>query len=273
MRELIRHKNPFLVVLTLWPIVALAGILGGIAGLQYASLQPPVYRAAAQFAAGLNFDRDPPLRQREQDLAEGKVATFLRSDSVLADVEKALLDAKLISEGEDFSGDFILERRISDWYFAVYHYDPVIAAFAANAWAEAAQDAFRKARFHALKAELLEAQIERVQIRLLNLQDYGFDSNVGIEGIENLERRERELEEALETELELSHGVESFFSLEWTARASIPTEPVVYGRGRLAIGGAMAGIGLAVVGLMVFSIGRETPITRQGRTDTSSETS
>jgi hypothetical protein len=215
-------------------------------------MQPPVYRAAAVFAAGLNFDRDPPLRQREQDLAEGKIAGFMRSENVLEEVEKALLETDFMSEAGSIEGKLRIERRLADWYFIVYDRDPARAAFIANTWAEAAQKAYLEARRHALRANMLEAQIERLQIRLLDLYQKNPGSSAIVREIESLERRKGELQEALETELELSHGVESFFSFEWTVRATATGEPVIFGRGRLIVGGAMAGMGMAVAALMII---------------------
>ena len=54
-----------------WYVVAMAGIVGGVAGLLYSLAQPPVFDAFAVLTVALNFDLTQPLSQYDKDLAQG----------------------------------------------------------------------------------------------------------------------------------------------------------------------------------------------------------
>jgi len=234
-----------------WPLIVIFGIIGALFGYEFSIRNPPLYEAIAVMSFGLNFDREPPLRQREQDLAEGKIVGYLSSDEVLQtaldNFVPPLSTNNHIPSISEFKSQIRLVRRISQWELTVTNQDPYLAAELANAWAVSAEMNLWEAYAHALRAVDLQTQLGQVQSELANLKaESSKDPNIK-ESIKQLEDVSSDLESELQTDLKLSHGVVSFISFEFTNRASVPAEPVTHGVGSLILSGNLLGILTGVV--------------------------
>lgn len=244
-----------------WLIVFVFGILGALLGYGFSLRNPPLYEAMAVMSFGLNFDREPPFRQREQDLAEGKIVGYLSSDEVLQtaldNFVPPLSTNNHITSISEFKSQIRLVRRISQWELTVTNQDPYLAAELANAWAVSAERNFWEAYAHALRAVDLQTQLDQIQSELANLKaESSQDPNIK-ESIKQLEDVSADLESELQTDLTLSHGVVSFISFEFTNRASVPAEPVTHGVGSIILSGNLLGI---LAGLILSFVIQLRPI-------------
>ncbi len=253
----IRLRNIFDEVIRFWPVMVVAGLMGAFLGYVLSQSMPPLYEAKAILSFGLNYDREPPLRQREQDLAEGKVAGFVASDEILQAALDELAGSdrqsseKTLPTLEELKSQVQLVRKISHWELFVVNQNPGLAAELANAWSSSAERGLWDAYTHALRAETLQTQLDQIQIELVELEVNPYPSLDDEQSIKKLLVKTERLQSQLQNELDLSHGVVSFVSFEITNLASVPVDPSTRGVGSLVFAGNMlgflAGIFLALV--------------------------
>lgn len=250
-------KQVLIQVIQRWPVIAFFGILGAVFGYMFSLRNPPRYEAVAVVSYGLNFDRDPPIGQREQDLAEGKVLGYLSSDEVLqaaiAYLSPSSSTGKQLPSFEELRSIIRLERKRSHWEMIVTHEDPILAFILANAWASTAEQAFWNAYTHALRAVDLQTQLDQIEMQLASLKnDPAPDSN-NMSEIERLEHLVPQQELIIRDELKLSQGVVTFVSFNVDNNAIIPTEPVIRQVGTLVLSGAVIGIIAGLLYIIVAS--------------------
>jgi len=236
-----------------WPLIILLALAGFGFAYLYANQHPPQYEAHVKASFGLNYDRDTPLRQREQDLAETKVIQYLVSEEMIAEA-LLNLDADLQSDESHYAlpemnTTIRLERRISDFVLIVVGEEPEFILALANAWAEVIEQAFPVAYSHALQANAIEQQIKIANYGIVQMNASNVPPAENDVTISQTERLIEELVERLAQEIELSHGVASFISFEINSDAYLYEVPVTYGRAGLLFSGT--GIGI-LTGLLVI---------------------
>ena len=256
----IRLKSVFDEFIRLWPIVVLFALVGAFTGYLLSKSLPPLYEAKAVLSFGLNYDRDPPLRQREQDLAEGKIAGFVTSDEIL---RTALDELENLHPSEDqlpslgtFRSQIQLVRKISRWELSVIDPDPTLAAMLANAWLSSTERGLWEAYTHALRADGLQVQLDQVQAELATLQSNPSSSQENSQSIEDLLVKAEELQTSLQTELDLSHGVVTFVSFEAINQADVPVGAARHDVGSRVFSGGMLGM---LIGFLLAYITRLFP--------------
>lgn len=236
-----------------WYVVAVAGIIGGVAGLFYSLAQPPIFDAFAILTVALNFDLTQPLNQYDKDLAQGKVAGVVVADLVW---EQALQKVGIqpMSQGNDpgTSNPVLghrLERKGTRWEFVVSGPDPIIAAQVANAWAAGGEATLAEARGHAFEAMGLQVRLDQLLNELSALEG---DPSAEAEQIEQLEQVTHQLQSRIQYELDEAQGVATFVSFDLTNEAVAPQEPASRGRGQIVLAGTALGF---LLGIALVSVG------------------
>ena len=231
-----------------WYVVAMAGIIGGVAGLLYSSAQPPVFDAFAVLTVALNFDLTQPLSQYDADLAQGKVAGVVVADLVWEQaLQKAAIQPMPQPNDPGTSNPVLghrLERKGTRWEFTVSSHDPAIAARVANAWAAGGEATLAEAQQHAFEARNLQVRLDRL---LSDLADMEADPGVGKEQLEPLVKAANRLQSRIQEELEAAQGVASFISFDLTSEAAPPDRPATRGRGQIVLAGTAIGSLVGVV--------------------------
>lgn len=235
-----------------WPILVGFGLLGALLAYGLSFRFPPTYEAKAILSFGLNYDRNPPLEQRERDLAEGKVVGLLTSDDVLSTTIRDVsndVDAPSPEQLQDLRGRIRLIRKLSRWELIVEDESPDNATILANAWAEASENAFWQLIPHALRAEDLQTQLDPLEFRLAELAtaDNAADQT---EEILAIEERITLLEAKILEEIELGKGLASFTSLNVSNLANTPSNPITRDVRLLVVAGSIIGI---LIGLVLLS--------------------
>jgi capsular polysaccharide biosynthesis protein len=238
------------VIFSRWYIMVILMVLGGLSGLLFHYLQPPIYEATAGITINLYFDKRE-LTQYEADTAlnaAGAIISSTRfSDTFLEELQNrgfSLQDTSRIQKNSS------IDALQSVWDLHVRDTDPEAAAEYANLWATIAEQTLNDALVHALLAEQLQNQINSLQSCLPPLTPIP-DPPIVVEACHSyslddihtaLQSRATEMAE----EQHLSQGILSITSISLNHSAAVPAEPVLYGQGNLVLAGACIGFFLSL---------------------------
>ncbi len=138
-----------------WKIVMFASI-GGLLGLGFTFIQPPVYQAEATFHASIDFT-EINFEGLVGEYGHPVVFTQYDEDLALQVVERVLLakrpDAQAFARTLDPSIDYHsfmrnkqIQRYLARWHLRYRHKDPAIAQAIVNYWSDIGMEALREAQ-------------------------------------------------------------------------------------------------------------------------------
>jgi uncharacterized protein involved in exopolysaccharide biosynthesis len=244
-------KTFFDLLLHQWPILVGLALLGGIIGFLLSYTLPPIYESKAIMAVGLDFDRDPPVEEKEQDRAESKVSALIQSDAVLEETLELLHQDSSIEFQlpalEELSSLVQVRKYFSHWHLAISHEDPVLVTEIVNVWAVVAEDALWEAYSHAQSALRLQEQLDGLQSRLEDLIVQANSKPEITEQIVELEESILQLEQDIRNEVQLSQGVVTSLTFNLTNAAQLPDQPKTRARGDLILAGSFLGLLAGIV--------------------------
>lgn len=129
-------------LINLWWIVALAAILGGIAGFIIHQLHPPIYEATATYVVTIDLYRFPikdireDMLQYNEDLALNTTKAILLSTEVLDEVVIKLSNLGLSEPTNIILKNYTIERKHDLWELRYRDENPRKAQIVVNVWAE-----------------------------------------------------------------------------------------------------------------------------------------
>ena len=228
-----------------WVLVLMAAIAGGIVGLGLSEIRPPRYQAIAALGIGIDYGRTLRLDPLTERKALNRVRSLLLSDDTLQGAISLMDDSV---EGDEGLADLsILRQRIrlgekgGRWELAVVSEHPDLAAIAANAWADSALSALETAVLHAWRVAELQGMLFDVGCRLepmqVDIELVVWRCEEGSVPSEPMRISAEALEEATQ-----SRGILPAISFSMLERAFPPTQPVLWGRGLMALSGALIGL-------------------------------
>jgi len=221
-------------------------LLGALLGGVLSVLTPPVYRATAVLAIGVDYGRSQWLDEDADRLVMGRVQELILSDQVLAEVLEGTAAGS--SGGQDGPGS-VAELRNgmrlvwvdNRWELSFVGQDPQQAASIANQWARVSIEQLGAAWEHAWRVAELQSLYFRVFCRPQSVAgESGGTLWVCDEG--EPAGIPPDLPQALLVEIENSHGIIPALSFSWEARASPPSEPEGGHRTGRIIGGMLTGL-------------------------------
>jgi uncharacterized protein involved in exopolysaccharide biosynthesis len=231
-----------------WWLIALLTVWGGLIGWVYHTTRPPLYEAQAVFYISIDYTRTGQLTQFEQDQALWGAVEVIRSDPVVRQVVTRARSEGLAIEVRDLRLRSHFERKQSRWFLRIRDPDPRTAATLTNLWAEAGFAALTEAHLAALQAQSLH-QYRSSLATCLQLATEIQDPNnpckaLAIPAIQAaLEQANADLSE----QLLASRGVLPAIVLDLPETATIPREPVQFGRNSLVMIGGLIGFIVGVV--------------------------
>jgi len=249
-----------------WWIMVLLVSGGGIGGLVFHKVIPPVYEAKAVLEVNIDVSQYC-LPQYEADRALSIVSMLINSP----DVKQAVVN-QAQSSGQPvtltrFQQSSVLEIRRSIMEMRVRDQNPVAAAVLANLWAEIAYDRLIQAQEHAIKANRLQQQLTGW---LMCLPGYvtptpgsstsqilvvpscqilvvpSWNEKCENYTTEKIEEVQSQLSAEIDTEQRQSLGVLPFLNFVLAEKASVPDQPILYGQGIFALAGAVIGLVVSV---------------------------
>jgi uncharacterized protein involved in exopolysaccharide biosynthesis len=225
----------------LWWLVALLTFLGGILGLIFHRLQPPVYEARAVITAQVDLTQTWELTELEQDQAITAVMTLFVSPPVLQQTTAEAIAQGLVIDELVYEQNLFLERRRSNLELLVRDKDPEKAAALANLWAAAAHQALLDSHTHALRAQAIR-QILYPYAGCPTPTPEGTPAGTAVclpppgEG-QDLQKLETELN----AELLASNAILPALIFDLSRPARVPRQPVALRADLLALVGALVG--------------------------------
>ena len=214
-------------------------------GLGLSEIRPPRYQAIAVLGIGIDYGRTLRLDPLTERKALNRVRGLLLSDDTLRGATRRMDDSVGGDEGLANLPELRQRIRLGEkggrWELAVVSEHPELAAIAVNAWAESGLSALETAVLHAWRIAELQGMLFDVGCRLEPRQ---VDIELVLWRCEE-ESAQFELEQISSDALEearLSRGILPALSFSILERAFPPTQPVLWGRGLMALSGAMIGL-------------------------------
>lgn len=233
---------------SLW-LVTLFTIIGGLVGLLFHRLQPPIYEAFAVIELNIDltqsdFAQEHSLTELEQDQSIAGAMGVIASQAVLdrtvavAQVQNIQLDEPNLVLGRNI----FLERKHSNQILRVRHTNPEIAAQLANLWSDQAYQSLTEAHHHATRARFLKEYLTVLE-NCPSLEPGSLDGAglCHLETYEELEAHLQSLTNELHKEMLLGKGVIPALRFDQMSGASVPTAPSSFRVNWLILSGAVIG--------------------------------
>jgi len=228
-----------------WVLVLMTAIVGGVVGLGLSEIRPPRFQAIAVLGIGIDYGRTLRLDPLTERKALNRVRGLLLSDDTLRGATRRMDDSVEGDEGLYDMSQLRKRVRLGEkggrWELSVVSARPELAAIAANAWADSALAELDTAVSHAWRVAELQSVIFEVGCRLVSGQ---VDGAAAVWSCEE-ESASSELEQInaeVIKEATQSRGILPAISFSMLERAFPPTQPILWGRGLMALSGAMIGL-------------------------------
>jgi hypothetical protein len=212
----------------------------------------------------INYGVTEELALVVEDRALSRVATLVLAnftlEKTLDEISEDIRGSRGWEMPADLRASLRLERRLAEWDLVVVDSDPQIAAQVAQKWAEATLGFFDEAVEHAWSATRLLAGGNFI----VDCEEMWEDGEpLDIWQCEAVPRNvdEENLNEKLQVEIEMSHGVLPNISYELLQSASPPVEPILWNRAWLLLSGVLVGM----VAGSILSLGFEDLAQFKGR--------
>lgn len=222
-----------------WPWISLATVAGGVLGLIASLGRSPVYRSSAVIEIGVDYNRTAPMRDLTLEQAFDRVRALLLADETLAGaIRHSGSDGRI--DVPEMRSRIRLAHRLDGWELFVDGDDPVESAALANAWAEVAVGRIEEAMTHALRAAQWQWALYQASCKLVP-GEAAPQTALWVCKSDVTEGDPASLPSSLLMEASLSHGILPIFTYSWVQHANVPPKPILWNRGALVLGGAVAG--------------------------------
>ncbi len=230
-----------------WWLIVVFMVVGASVGWVIQGVKAPLYEAEASITTSIEFTRTGQMTDIEEDYAIRIVGDVLFSERALEAVEERAGSAGLTLDRQTLLQMTTFERQNNTWIYRVRHADPRTAVQVSTWLAEAGYLAVGEALSEALSAESLARYADSL---VSCLEQSVVTSPVQADcRPENLTAIQAELDAtiaALTHHRLASQGILPAMVFSAPAAVVIPSEPVLFGRNLLMLGGALAGFLLAV---------------------------
>ncbi len=235
-----------------WWVIALAVLLGGLAGLAIHTLRPPVFEARFEVLLGLDQVGSGELERFEEDTALDAAGLILGGPETIRRVAEAAQQKGMNVQPEDLAKMATLERRRSTWMVRLRGADAQQLEALASVWLQTGFSGLEEAYGHALRADSARRALASLEACLSRTAHSS--PTEGLCGAGNLAELQAEIRRAgelLAQEQQGARGLESFMLVGSAEKAVVPPQAVANGRGALALAGALIGL---VVGVWIGQI-------------------
>lgn len=231
-----------------WWLIALLMILGGLFGILFYQLRQPVYEATVAFSMGIDYTRTGPISQYDGDHALGMAGTLISSTRIKEEVISTARENGFEIEFDSLHENSFLERKAHVWILRVQSEDPATAASLANFWAEIALRELTNAYQHALEKEKLERYgLSLVNCLEMTVSTQPISAPCQFGSMRSLQEEITLVQANIMEEKQASYNIFPGLLFGEVSKAVVPTDPVRYGRGSLALAGMVIGFTIALL--------------------------
>jgi hypothetical protein len=236
-----------------WWFMVILILLGGMAGFLAHRVRPPVYEAAGQFTASIDYVATGPLTQYDEDVALNAIGNVISSAQVLDRVVSRAAGEDIQVDRASLRKMAVVERKFTTWDVRVRDTDAGRAKRIAEIWIEEGQALLLESYSHALQAKQLSQYMTSLE-NCLGESVSSEPSSVYCNP-SRLVEIQKELERAGEQfiqERKESYGLFSGLTIGPESIPVLALGPVMYGRNQLVLAGSVIGL---LLGIWLFSIG------------------
>jgi hypothetical protein len=252
-------------VLRFWWVIALAMVVGGVAGWGVSRLSAPVYEARAGYRVTL--DEDALLVELHKTNPQAELTYEVRAPylspvglAFYTPEVRSAVEEQARAQGLDFpkegfrTGQLSLDQRRGDWTIVVRHADGQTAAKLANLWVAVADEYLQRAHAQAALAESLKLQMALVSTCFLDssLADGNQCAGTAFADPAQMQAYYQGLDRQYQDAFSASQGIGTLVSFEPSEVADSPMRPVYYNISLLMLAGAL--LGLIVGGIIVHRL-------------------
>jgi hypothetical protein len=238
-----------------WPLIALAIVLGGMAGWLASYLFTPVYEARAEIYidldSGLWAQENHPGNPVEFAIANGirPITALFYSDATIRDLLAAAREENIPLDEDTVLNTFTIQRVNMTWLMTVRSHNPQYAARLADLWVQVALPLHQAAHEHAVSAYALTVQRDALSACFdkATLSAGNACAGTSFPSLADLEPALASLDAQIAAEQESSLGLDPALTVLAGAPAAVPAEPVRDRRSWLALAGTMIGFILGIV--------------------------
>ena len=240
-----------------WPVILVAGIVGGLAGLAFGFAQPARFEAVAAVSIAIDYSRTLRMDESAERQALNRVLDLILSDATLdRAVQLTPASAKVeaeISSQEDFRDVIRVRDLRGRWELLATAMEPQTASALADAWAMAAIENAESSLLHAWRAAELQRQIFGMGC---DLKETSSGSAQWSCRRSTDEDQAELLVNSLLHEAELSHGLIPALSVSLLEAASPAKDTSSESEAVYALAGTIAGLaaGTLLVASRAFSV-------------------
>jgi uncharacterized protein involved in exopolysaccharide biosynthesis len=235
--------------LRFWWVVATCMALGGLIGFAFSSARSPLYEANAVYQVAFDKARAPDAKYLDIEAAKQAAMDIMFSTAVQKRVSDTLKAQGIEFPSSDFgNGRVTVQRMNNRWLLTVRSENAQDAAAIANAWAAAAIAPLDAAYSHAVKVEALEQQIASLKdcFAAGDLASGNACAGTAYNTRADLDAQVAELNSSLSAEQVASGGLVAALTLASSRPATLPSQPIYFGRNTLVLAGMFLGFLLGI---------------------------
>jgi len=235
-----------------WIILGVLMIVGGMAGLFFSHVQPPVYESNAAFGVTIDYTQTGAISDVQEDQAMRGVGFILFSDALVEETVSQINreDIYTLSK-DDFRNNAFVDRGDFRWIIRYRDRDPQRAFQITSTWAAAAQEAYEAALTHAQTAESYLGVLNGLQGCYQQGAPQIPGGICGFDNSHGLLREITQLSEKIQTEKIASQGLFYALNVVLVNDAEVAKGPVRNQTNLLVASGAIVGL---LIGILFFGI-------------------
>jgi hypothetical protein len=230
-----------------WWFIVLFMVLGGVAGLIFSWIRPPVYDAKAVFTTSIDLTRTGELSDVEVDQAIGIVGDIISSTDITEQVVQKGKAAGINIDASNFEDMATTVRKNYLWEVHILNNNPNTAVLLANIWADTAANALGIAYRHALLAQGYQRYLDSLESCLGQTATIEpAQSTCSRSNLANIQLELAKTGSLVKQEKQASQGLLPAVLVSLSEKAHSLSKPVLFGRNLSVFSGALVGFLLAL---------------------------
>lgn len=236
-------------------------IIGGLSGLLFSHLNPPVYESSAVFSVTIDYTQTGALTDIQEDQAMRGVGSVLLSDQVIRQTLTQLIsEFNLELSQSDFLNNSFMDREEFRWTLRYRDPDPNKAKLAIRTWAKSADSIIQEALTHSQASSALLDNLNEVKACF---QESTYGSGQGYCGFKDLETLMSsigEISDRIQSEKVNSFGLFDALSVSLVNEGKVTPSAVRGQCNLLVLSGVLIGLVLSIVASAVLIMKRSSSI-------------
>lgn len=242
-----------------WYIHTVLMIIGGLSGLLFSYLNPPVYESSAVFSVTIDYTQTGALTDIQEDQAMRGVGSILLSDQVIRQTLTQLIsEFNLELSQSDFLNNSFMDREEFRWTLRYRDPDPNKAELVIKTWAKSADSIIQEALTHSQASSALLDNLYEMKVCFQKSSSGSGQGYCGFNDLEILTSAISEISGRIQIEKVSSLGLFNALSVSLVNEGQISPSLVRGQRNLLVLSGVLIGLILSIVATAVLIMKRSS---------------